>query len=75
VSFVIAILGLAFLILVHECGHFFASLAVGLRPRRFWIGFPPAVAKTTRNGIDGSRSKLSAIDCECAATCFSVSGP
>ena len=51
-SFVIAILGLAFLILVHECGHFFASLAVGLRPRRFWIGFPPAVAKTTRNGIE-----------------------
>ena len=51
-SFVIAILGLAFLILVHECGHFFASLAVGLRPRRFYVGFPPAVAKTTRNGIE-----------------------
>jgi len=32
-SFAIAILGLAFLILVHEAGHFFASLAVGLRPR------------------------------------------
>src|SRR5262249_39064195 len=45
-------LGLAFLILVHECGHFFASLAVGLRPRRFYIGFPPAAAKTTRNGIE-----------------------
>jgi regulator of sigma E protease len=52
VSFVIAILGLAFLILVHECGHFFASLAVGLRPRRFYVGFPPAIAKTTRNGIE-----------------------
>jgi len=52
VSFFIAILGLALLILVHEAGHFFASLAVGLRPRRFYVGFPPAVAKTTRNGIE-----------------------
>lgn len=51
-SFVIAILGLAFLILVHEAGHFLASRAVGLRPRRFYIGFPPAIAKTTRNGIE-----------------------
>jgi regulator of sigma E protease len=51
-SLFIAILGLAFLILVHEAGHFFASLAVGLRPRRFYVGFPPAVAKTTRNGIE-----------------------
>jgi len=52
VSIFIAILGLALLILVHEAGHFFASLAVGLRPRRFYVGFPPAVAKTTRNGIE-----------------------
>jgi regulator of sigma E protease len=52
VSFLIAILGLAFLILVHEAGHFFASLAVGLRPRRFYIGFPPPLVKKTRNGIE-----------------------
>jgi regulator of sigma E protease len=51
-SIFIAILGLAFLIIVHESGHFFASLAVGLRPRRFYIGFPPAIAKTTRKGIE-----------------------
>lgn len=51
-SIFIAILGLAFLILVHEAGHFFASRAVGLRPRRFYVGFPPAIAKTTRNGIE-----------------------
>ena len=51
-SLFIAILGLAFLILVHEAGHFFASLAVGLRPRRFYIGFPPAIAKTMRGGIE-----------------------
>ncbi len=51
-SIAIAILGLAFLILVHEAGHFFASLAVGLRPRRFYVGFPPAIVKTTRNNIE-----------------------
>ena len=51
-SIVIAILGLGLLILVHEAGHFFASLAVGLRPRRFYIGFPPAIAKTTRRNIE-----------------------
>lgn len=48
----IAILGLALLILVHEAGHFFASLAVGLRPRRFYIGFPPAILKRSRKGIE-----------------------
>jgi regulator of sigma E protease len=52
VSFFIAILGLALLIFVHEAGHFFASLAVGLRPRRFYLGFPPAAVKTKRNGIE-----------------------
>jgi regulator of sigma E protease len=51
-SLFIAILGLAFLILIHEAGHFFASLAVGLRPRRFYVGFPPAVVKTKRKGIE-----------------------
>jgi regulator of sigma E protease len=51
-SIFIAILGLAFLILIHEAGHFFASLAVGLRPRKFYIGFPPAAVKKRRNGIE-----------------------
>ncbi len=51
-SVVIAILGLAFLILVHEAGHFFTALAVGMRPRRFYVGFPPALVKTTRGGIE-----------------------
>jgi regulator of sigma E protease len=52
VNIFIAILGLALLVLVHEAGHFFASLAVGMRPRRFYVGFPPAIAKTTRRGIE-----------------------
>lgn len=51
-SIAIAILGLALLILIHEAGHFFASLTVGLRPRKFYVGFPPALVKTKRRGIE-----------------------
>jgi regulator of sigma E protease len=51
-SFAIAIVGLGALVLIHEAGHFFASLAVGMRPRKFYLGFPPAVLKTTRRGIE-----------------------
>ena len=47
-----AIAGLAFLILIHEAGHFFTALAVKMRPRKFYIFFPPALAKWTRNGIE-----------------------
>ena len=48
----IAILGLAFLVLVHEAGHFYTARLVGMRPRKFYIGFPPAIAKFRRNGIE-----------------------
>jgi regulator of sigma E protease len=48
----VSILGLGVLILVHEAGHFVVSLALGMRPRRFYIGFPPAIWKTTRRGIE-----------------------
>jgi regulator of sigma E protease len=51
-SIAIALIGLGFLILVHEAGHFFASLAVGLRPRRFYVGFPPAILRYKRRGIE-----------------------
>src|SRR3954447_24011608 len=51
-SVLVSIAGLAFLILIHEAGHFFTARAVGMKPRRFYIGFPPAVLKTTRNGIE-----------------------
>lgn len=43
---------LGVLIFVHELGHFLASLALRMRPRKFYVGFPPAVLKTTRNGIE-----------------------
>jgi regulator of sigma E protease len=48
----IAIAGLGFLILIHEAGHFFTALAVGMRPRRFYVGFPPALVKTNRGGVE-----------------------
>ena len=51
-STLIAILGLGFLILIHEAGHFFMARAVGMRPRKFYVGFPPALVKTQRNGIE-----------------------
>ncbi len=51
-SFLVAVVGLGLLVLVHELGHFLASLALGMRPRKFYIGFPPAVVKTTRRGIE-----------------------
>jgi regulator of sigma E protease len=51
-SVFVAILGLGLLIFVHECGHFFASLALRMRPRKFYLGFPPALVKRERNGIE-----------------------
>jgi regulator of sigma E protease len=52
VNILIAIGGLALLVLIHEAGHFFAARAVGMRPRKFYIFFPPALLKTTRGGTE-----------------------
>jgi regulator of sigma E protease len=52
VNIAVAIGGLAFLILIHEAGHFVTALAVKMRPRRFYIFFPPALVKWHRNGIE-----------------------
>ncbi len=51
-SVFVAIIGLAFLILIHEAGHFFTALAVGMRPRKFYIGFPPPLVRFRRRGIE-----------------------
>ena len=48
----VAILGLGFLVLIHEAGHFFVARATGMSPRKFYIGFPPALAKVKRGGIE-----------------------
>ena len=49
---VIAILGLELLVVVHEAGHFFMAKAVGMRPQRFYVGFPPALVKFNRRGVE-----------------------
>jgi regulator of sigma E protease len=51
-SYLVVIVGLLLLIFLHELGHFTAARAVGIRPRKFYIGFPPALAKVTRNGVE-----------------------
>lgn len=48
----IAIGGLAFLVLIHEAGHFVTALAVRMRPRKFYVFFPPPLVRTVRNGIE-----------------------
>jgi regulator of sigma E protease len=52
VNVFVAILGLGLLVLVHEAGHFFTARGVGMRPRRFYVGFPPPLVKIERNGIE-----------------------
>ena len=51
-SILIAILGLAGLVLIHEMGHFFTARGVGMRPRKFYIGFPPPLVRVWRSGIE-----------------------
>ena len=51
-SIFVAIIGLAFLILIHEAGHFFTALAVRMRPRKFYLGFPPPLVRVRRRGIE-----------------------
>jgi regulator of sigma E protease len=51
-SLAISIAGLAGLILIHELGHFLTAIATGMSPRRFYLGFPPAIVKTTRRGVE-----------------------
>ena len=47
-SFVLAFLGFAALIILHEAGHFAAAKAVGMRVERFSLFFPPLIAKIRR---------------------------
>jgi regulator of sigma E protease len=43
---------LVLLVFLHELGHFSVALAVRMRPRSFYVGFPPALVKIRRNGIE-----------------------
>lgn len=44
----VAVLGLALLITVHEFGHFIAAKAFGMQVQKFYVGFPPAAWKRRR---------------------------
>jgi len=44
-SWILAFLGFALLIILHEAGHFGAAKAVGMRVERFSLFFPPLVAR------------------------------
>jgi regulator of sigma E protease len=48
VSYVLAILGFAVLIILHEAGHFTAAKAVGMRVERFSLFFGPLLVKFRR---------------------------
>jgi len=51
-SVLIAIVGLAVLVMIHEAGHFVAAKAVGMTPRKFYLGFGPPIARTVRGGVE-----------------------
>jgi regulator of sigma E protease len=51
-SVTVAILGLAVLVLIHEAGHFFVARAVGMTPRKFYLGFGPPLVKRVRGGVE-----------------------
>ena len=48
----VAIVGLGLLVFIHEAGHFFTARAVGMTPRRFYVGFPPPLVRVKRKGIE-----------------------
>jgi regulator of sigma E protease len=47
-SWILAFLGFAALIILHELGHFTAAKAVGMRVERFSLFFPPLLARRRR---------------------------
>jgi regulator of sigma E protease len=47
-SWLLAFLGFAALIILHEAGHFAAAKAVGMRVERFALFFPPLLARVRR---------------------------
>jgi regulator of sigma E protease len=47
-SWLLAFAGFSALIILHEFGHFVVAKAVGMRVERFYLFFPPAIAKHKR---------------------------
>ena len=56
-SWILAFLGFAALVILHEAGHFFAAKAVGMRVERFALFFPPLIARVQarRDGVRDRR--------------------
>src|SRR5207244_2635137 len=48
----LGIVGIAVLVMIHEAGHFFAARAVGMTPRKFYLGFGPPIVKTVRGQVE-----------------------
>src|SRR3954462_10498659 len=51
-TYLVVVIGLLLLTFLPELGHFTAARAVGIKPRKFYVGFPPALVKVTRNGVE-----------------------
>ena len=51
-TWLVVVGGLLLLVFLHELGHFSVALLVGVRPRSFYVGFPPALFKVQRKGIE-----------------------
>jgi regulator of sigma E protease len=51
-SWVLAFVGFALLIILHEFGHFVAAKAVGMRVERFALFFPPLIYKWRKPGSE-----------------------
>ncbi len=47
-----SIVGLVVLVLIHEAGHFFGARAVGMTPRKFYLGFGPPIVKYRRGLVE-----------------------
>ena len=47
-SWILAFVGFALLVILHELGHFAAAKAVGMRVERFSLFFPPLIARYKR---------------------------
>jgi regulator of sigma E protease len=51
-TWLIVALGLTALVFLHELAHFSVARLVGMKPRALYVGFPPAIAKVERNGVE-----------------------
>ncbi len=65
-SWLLAFLGFALLIILHELGHFTAAKAVGMRVERFALFFPPLLGRIRRGETEYASGRSRS-----AATCGS----